>query len=135
MWIHPINSESLGRNKLKTRNQIGIPCVSVNIGIGMNTLPARVYSCRPAAATLQQQPSTENQTSTTTKPSKFASNPTDWSHFRGDQMALCILTSLGICVPTGVGPLAIVQDEDLGGTAGIDRVLSFHFGFDDVLAV
>jgi hypothetical protein len=41
MWIHPINSESLGRNRLQTRNQIGIPCVSVNIGIGMYWLPER----------------------------------------------------------------------------------------------
>jgi hypothetical protein len=43
MWIHPINSESLGRNKAKTRNQRGIPWVSVKIGIGMDWLPARVY--------------------------------------------------------------------------------------------
>jgi hypothetical protein len=43
MWIHPINSESRGRNKLKTRNQMGIPCVSVSIGIGMSRLPPRVF--------------------------------------------------------------------------------------------
>jgi len=47
MWIQPINSESLGRNKLKTRNQIGIPWVSVNIGIGKLLAPARVYRCHP----------------------------------------------------------------------------------------
>jgi hypothetical protein len=34
MWIQPINRESLGRNKLKTRNQIGIPCVNVKMGMG-----------------------------------------------------------------------------------------------------
>ena len=50
MWIHPINSESLGRNKLKTRNQIGIPCVSVIIGIGMYRLPARSVSSRWTSA-------------------------------------------------------------------------------------
>jgi hypothetical protein len=51
MWIHPINSESLGRNKLKTRNQKGIPCVSVNMGIGMYWLPAKVYRPHHTAAT------------------------------------------------------------------------------------
>src|SRR5277367_4070919 len=47
MWIQPINSESLGRNKLKTRNHIGIPWVSVNIGIGKLLAPARVYRRHP----------------------------------------------------------------------------------------
>jgi hypothetical protein len=42
---------------------------------------------------------------------------------------------LRIRVPTGVGPLAIVQNKDLGGTAGTDRALSLHFGFYDVFAV
>jgi hypothetical protein len=51
MWIHPINKEILGRNRLKTRNQIGIPCDSVIMGIGMNWLPARVYLRHPTAAT------------------------------------------------------------------------------------
>jgi hypothetical protein len=52
MWIHPINNESLGRNKLKTRNQIGIPWVSVNIGIGMR------FGSRPECvlATIRRQP-------------------------------------------------------------------------------
>jgi hypothetical protein len=47
MWIHPINSESLGRNKAKTRNQKGIPCVSVHVGIGMYWLPAQSVQSPP----------------------------------------------------------------------------------------
>src|SRR5579859_3010383 len=37
MWIHPINSDSLGKKRLRTRNHSGIPCASVKInmvGIG-----------------------------------------------------------------------------------------------------
>jgi hypothetical protein len=52
MWIHPINSESLGRNKLKTRNQIGIPCVSVNMGIGMYWLLKECIVATLTAATV-----------------------------------------------------------------------------------
>jgi hypothetical protein len=57
MWTHPINSESLGRNKLKTRNQIGIPNFSVNIGIGMYWLPAKVHRPHLTAATYPRLPS------------------------------------------------------------------------------
>jgi hypothetical protein len=51
MWIHPIKSESLGRNRLKTRNQIGIPCVSVNMGIGMYWLWRECIVATHTAAT------------------------------------------------------------------------------------
>jgi hypothetical protein len=51
MWIHPIKSESLGKNKLKTRNQIGIPCVSVNMGIGMYWLSTECIVATRTAAT------------------------------------------------------------------------------------
>src|SRR3984885_14274251 len=56
MWIQPINSESLGRIKAKTRNQRGIPWVRVNIGIGMDWLPAQSVSGRPQ----RLQPGTHN---------------------------------------------------------------------------